>query len=230
MLAKGSMKTSIRISPKSIFKANLILILLLVVANLIFGTRNYGEGWQKEWARFFSLDWEENLPTLIATLSLLCSSLLSISISLISELKRKSRLLWVGLGVIFLALSIDEWEGIHERIEFSGAGSWAYFYLLGSIVFISLYSAFVISLPNRIRNLMVISFVLFMLGSVGMELIALQALRLEANPAIPLYFFFSTVEEALELVAIAIFNYTLIRYFLYFKTVSIQLPTNELLD
>ena len=221
------MKTSITITPKAILSANSIIILLLVIAHLLFGSGTYGTGNTAEWARFFSLDWEENLPTLFSTLSLLIASLLSIAIALISELKRQSRWIWFSIGLIFLGLCIDEWEMIHEGLEFSGTGSWAYLYLIGVAAFILLYSSFVLGLPKRIRDLMIVSFSLFILGSVGMELIALQVLQLEPDPKIPMYFFFSTLEETLEMSGIAIFNYTLLKYFLHYRTVIIDLPVNE---
>ncbi len=111
------MKTSIIITPKAILSANLIIILLLVIAHLLFGSGTYGTGNTAEWARFFSLDWEENLPTLFSAASLLYGSILAISISLIHEIKRKGRLIWASIGVILLALCIDDWEMIHERVD-----------------------------------------------------------------------------------------------------------------
>ncbi|MFL0769396.1 MAG: hypothetical protein AB8B36_05980 [Prochlorococcus sp.] len=222
------MKSSIKVSSKLLLKANFIVILILVIAHLIFGSETYSTTVDpRDWARFFSLDWEENLPTLFSTLSLLIASLLSIAIALISELKRQSRWIWFSIGLIFLGLCIDEWEMIHERLEFSGTGSWAYLYLIGVAAFILLYSSFVLGLPKRIRDLMIVSFSLFILGSVGMELIALQVLQLEPDPKIPMYFFFSTLEETLEMSGIAIFNYTLLKYFLHYRTVIIDLPVNE---
>ena len=236
------MKSSVNISPKAILGANLIIILILVIAHLIFGSGTYGTGKTAEWARFFSLDWEENLPTLFSAASLLYGSILAISISLIQEIRRKGRLIWASIGVVLLALCIDDWEMIHERVDgdiqgfissFSpiplpGIGeSWEFFFLFVLIVALLLYSNFTLNLPKQIRNLIVMSFLMFAVGSVALEIMVHDILGISANPLDPLYFFFCTIEETFELSSVAIFNYALLKHLLSYRSIVISLPTSE---
>ena len=236
------MNSSIEISPKSILTANFVLILLLVIPHLIFGTKTYDSNTNGELARFFSLDWEENLPTLFSVISLLFGSILSISISMIGEIKRKARLIWGSIGLILIALCIDDWLMLHERVDgdlkgfletFSPiplpgiGGSWEFFYALVLVIAVLLYSKFTLNLPRQIRNLIVTAFLMFAIGSVGLEIMVHDILDISADPRDPLYFFFGTIEEMIELSSVAIFNYALLKYLLSYRSIAIRLSANE---
>ena len=217
------MTKAIEINPRSILKANLALILALVILHLLFGSAVYEwKGWRGEWGRFFSLDYEENIPTLYSALSLLLSSILAISISRLRELTQRKKVMWGCLGIIFLALAFDEWQMIHERLEFFGVASWVFLYLPAAALIALIYGAFILKLPKQTRNLIILSFTLFIAGSVGVEMTVFHALKIEPDPKNPVYFALTTLEESLEMIGIAIFNYALIRHILHYRTILIS--------
>ena len=169
----------------------------------------------------FSVDSEQSFPTLFSVLMLqVCSFLLAV-IAYFTKLQ-KGRFLrhWQVLSLIFLYLSFDEALSLHERainpirsILGLGKGFLYYAWVIPAIIliafFLIFYYRFIISLPNKIRTLFLISGSVFLSGSLLMEMISGHF----ANPTTSTNIAFSLIvacEEFLEMLGITIFIYALL--------------------
>ena len=104
----------------------LLIFIAIVIASLSFLARvlftfNYIG---PDLLSFFDVDQEKNLPTWYSSVQLSVAGILCLLIYLFETHSRKStvisRLFWIGLGLIFLFLSLDELAQIHETFDHSG--------------------------------------------------------------------------------------------------------------
>lgn len=213
----------INLSPKEILKINLYLILFLLFANIMGIISKYYFGHDSVYGLvpLFNFNAEKNIPTFYSSFALLFASIL---LSLIA-FKRKNIKLpyisWFVLALIFLFLSFDEISSIHERLtipvrETFGTSGFLYYawiipYGFALVAFIIAYLKFLFELPKRIMILFLISGAIFVSGAIGFEMLGgrQDALYGENNV---LYSVISTCEELLEMLGIAMFIYTLLKY------------------
>lgn len=130
------------------------------------------------------------------------------------------RILWLGLAVIMLLLSIDEIAQVHERVNkaqfvfgvlFDGLPSrpWVIFGLAfaGLVALASI--PLLLALPRRVAGLIVLSGAILVAGAVGLELIAAVledgGASVYSLPVMTLIL----IEETMEMGAIALFNIVL---------------------
>jgi hypothetical protein len=120
-------------------------------------------------------------------------------------------------------LCIDETSQIHEKLIRSLRYRWGlqgYFYNgwiipygIAAIAIFLTYLRFLISLPKKTRNYMLLSGFIFILGSVVMEMISVDiGFAHTRNDKSAAYLITMTLEEMLEMVGIALFIYTLLDY------------------
>lgn len=225
------------LDPRIIFRVLLVWILLLVIANIFvqFIYLNYyiedgiwsNNKWIKNIISLFDFDTEGNIPTFYSSLALFFSSVLLWLIALYNKQNKFSFLPWVGLSLIFVFLSIDEFVELHEYLEpltkqyikLSGVayGYWTIPYVTALFILVLIYARFLFSLPKRILKLCLIAGFIFILGAVGFELIAQRVYFLNGS-ANALYKFLQTCEEFLEMLGVIIFIYALLNY-LNFKII-----------
>jgi hypothetical protein len=167
-------------------------------------------------------DIEANLPSLYSALViLLCASVLAV----IGKSQRQfgNHRHWWGLAVIFAFLGMDEAIGLHEEIgdafetlELISAEGYLYFMWVVpySVILLSIaavYLRFWWRLPSDTRWGFLISALLFLLGAVVLETIS--AAEADANSTDTVYYScLYTVEELLEMVAMAYFLKLLLTY------------------
>ena len=147
--------------------------------------------------------------------------------SCLENIKRKDSLAWKGLSVIFAFLAIDEYKEIHGRLSSyvvnllnniswidvtSGAGQWVYAYSLLLLIFLSIYYSFWLRLSRETRHLLLASFVIFVFGSLGIEFLTFQVLKIWKDSH--LYTLLYTFEELLEMIGIALFNFAVLKHIL----------------
>ena len=144
----------IKLYPRKILNANIFLILFLLCANVLgIVTKQYFDNkYVYCLVTLFDFDYECNIPTLYSSIALIISSALLFLIALNCKKKKSSYIPWLGLSLIFLFLSIDEINSIHEKLtvpfrEMLGASGFLYFtwvipYGLALAVFIIVYSKF----------------------------------------------------------------------------------------
>ncbi len=226
---------NINLSPEDVLKKNICLIMILLAANLIgvilkiFFNHDfiYGLG------PMFNFNTEMNVPTLYSSFALICASILLFIVGYLHKKINLSYIPWFGLSFIFLFLSIDETSSIHERLTtpvketFNTSGllfyAWVIPYGIGLLVFLLIYSKFLLSLPRQTMILFIVSGSIYVAGAIGFELLGGQQAEL-TGPNDLLYSLFYTCEELLEMLGIALFIYTLLTYIVTeFNTMKINI-------
>lgn len=172
--------------------------------------------------RFFSLLEEGNLPTYFSALCLLTAGLLSLLTATADHAQQKAG--WLGLGLGFTYLSIDEAAQIHDAIinyavnsAFGAFETSAFYYgwvvaaMCAVSVFAILYLGFLSRLPRNFAAMLIVSGIVYIGGAVGMEMI-------EAHFKVTGHTFSSwfpgrdLVEELAEMLGIILFIHTVMRY------------------
>jgi hypothetical protein len=213
----------IEIIPRHILFQLLKIIFLLVFANLVgiivkFG---FGHDYANGLIPLFDLDGESNIPSFFSSLELLiCSGLLS-AIAYNRKNIGLNCIMWSGLALIFLFLSIDEIASLHEllvrplrrALNTSGATFFAWvipYGILGIGLALS-YTKFLLELPKHSKRLFILSGVIYVTGVLGFEMIDGIQVSLHGEHNIG-YALLYTCEELLEMVGMAMFIYTLMDY------------------
>jgi hypothetical protein len=214
----------IKIIPAKIYAALLIMISILALANILgllhshFGL--FGERSLEQSINLFNMDREGNIPTLFSSLLIfLCFIIIHLIGKSMKESKQPSYG-WFLMGWIFLFLSLDEGAQIHEllisvvrsRMETTGIFyfAWMIPYLLLLALFVIVFIPFLKRLPGETRNLFILSGAIFIAGAVGMEM--LGGLRAETYGEDIYYGWIATSEETLEMVGMATFCFSLLRF------------------
>lgn len=215
----------IEIYPKQIFNKFLYLILILLFLNIIGIVSMFYFDFDNQYINFLitltNFNSEKNIPTLYSSFALIIVSILLSFIASLHKRLGSSYLPWLGLGIIFLFLSIDEVSGIHERFNapvrelMSVSGflfhAWIIPYGIALTGFVIIYSKFLISLPKKIMILFIVSGATFVTGAIGLEMLGSKHVSLYGKETL-VYSFLYTCEEFLEMLGIVIFIYTLLLY------------------
>ncbi len=156
---------------------------------------------------FFDLDEEESFGTWFSSLLLLAASLISF-VAANSDAHR--RRWWAFLGCGFIVLSIDEIAGFHEFVNtMVEATHWTTFGI-GLVLLVGLaYLPFLLGLPARTRNLLLVAGALYVGGAVGVERATIWH---ETNDMLDTleYNLTTALEEFLEMGGIVLYVYTLL--------------------
>lgn len=172
--------------------------------------------------RAFLLDQEANLPTLFAFGLLVFNSILLALIGARALLaQQRFRFHWALLAALFFLLAFDEAASLHERLNepvraalgTSGGFYFAWVIPVGGIAALLAFSylQFLHALPAPLGRLFVLSGALFVAGALGVEM--LGAAYYEANGKLTMtYQIIATAEETLEMLGLAVFAYTLMRF------------------
>lgn len=176
---------------------------------VIFSTETEEKIW------LLDVDSEESLYTWLSTVLLCFAALLAFVLSFYGH----DVLQWRAIGILFLAMSVDEMLSLHERLsELLGsalATSGPFFFawvipagvlvLLVGVVFLP----FVLRLPRKVSILILFSGFLFILGALGFEMAAGAFLSGEENLTSALetsrYRVLTNIEEGLEGLGVVLF-------------------------
>ena len=186
----------------------------------------YAHPHQFGFERLLALDREQNLASWYSSLILLLGALL---LTLIWSLSRRrgdplSRY-WLGLGVIFFCIAIDESATIHETVvgrllvttlpTVTTSGYRLYPWVLTGGGFVGLvglvYLRFLARLPSVTRWGLSLSGVLYVTGALGMDVLE-ENVESTAGRETLRYGLLVAVEESLEMVGVLILLYVLWRY------------------
>lgn len=197
-------------------------VVLLVLHLLVVSS--YLDGWRFAARDRFFFDHENNLPTFFSTFILL---LAGVQLALIASIKQRQadpfRRQWWGMAVLFVLLAVDEAASLHElliqplRVAFGFTGLlWFGWVLAGAafaLLFAVLHLRFLASLPSRVRWWFLLCGAAYVGGAVGLEMVGGKVF-LAGQPSGELapYMLVMTLEESLEMVAILLFNGTLMNY------------------
>jgi hypothetical protein len=228
----------INLNPKKILYSLFIFIFVLFLLNflVLFIKFYFGYGRLLGLIPLFDFDKEMNIPTLYSCFTLICSSMLLAIISFKQKQLKNPYLSWLFLALIFLFLSVDEMASIHESLTdptsdfFNATGiftfSWVIPYSALVVIFSLVYLRFLIRLPKRIMVLFIISGITFITGAIGFEI--LEAWQLDLFGRNRLQAVFYTCGELLEMIAIALFIYSLLLYIIdEFNGLTINVSINK---
>ncbi|MFK5949852.1 MAG: hypothetical protein QM500_13905 [Methylococcales bacterium] len=213
----------INITPKKTLLRLLGFIVFLLSANLCAIIMKYYYNHDSFFGLvpLFNFDVEQNIPTFYSAIALMLCSILLLIIALTHKKQSAPWLSWAGLAIIFLFLSIDEFASIHEGLidpvrDTLGTSGFLYFawvipYGIALMLFLALYTKFLIRLPQHFAFLFILSGSIFVTGAIGLELIGGNQVESHGINNIT-YSLISTCEEFLEMLGIVIFIYTLLLY------------------
>jgi hypothetical protein len=170
----------------------------------------------------FDLNFEPSIPAWYSASALLVSSGLLFVIG-ISKWQAKDSLFkhWLVLGILFLGLSADEAARFHEMIhivivsQIEVSGIFYFPWVVPALIFVGFvgicYIPFLRKLDRRSAKLFLAAGAIYVMGAVGMEIIA--------GPLAERFGFLSTphvicevIEETLEMLGIVTFIYALLDY------------------
>lgn len=228
----------ITLSPQKIFFFLLLVIFFLAAGHAagLVSEHVYGHPSVYGLVPLFEFGGERNLISTYSAAALLFASLLLAAISRTHRATGGNFKAWLMLSLIFLFLSIDEYVEIHEHLvgpvrETFGATGYLYYawvipYFFGLLAFVASYARFLLHLPRETALLFIISGTVFVLGAVGMELLGGHEHYVHGlgNTLTALVF----IEELLEMLGIALFNFALLRYIAHtFGEVVMTFSTDE---
>lgn len=166
---------------------------------------------------FFSLSYEQNLPTFYTcALLLFCAFLLTLIARAQPQKNAPYRLHWHGLALGFFYIAADELISIHESLGFLKLSGLLYFswVIPASLIVAFLgiaYFRFLLHLPRRTTRIFLIAGAIYILGAVGMELpLGYWTERHGSNNLT--YGIIDWIEETLELIGLSLFAPALIEH------------------
>lgn len=204
----------------------LAFIVALVPVNLVVGYLKWLDYENDEqplaFLRFFDLGEEQNLPAWVATLLLAAAGLSALVASRHADNDRVVRRGFLITGIALFYVSLDEASYLHERasepvrdaLGVGGALYWAW--VVPAIIVVACLALvlwpFLQRLPVEVRNALLLSAVLFVGCSVGIEMLdglAFAANDEEANAVTEIL---TIIEESGEKLAVMLSIDTMLRY------------------
>lgn len=213
----------ITLKPKKIAIILGTIIILLVFASIICTVSKYlGLPNILSVYQLFILDREGNIPTYFTSVVLLLAASLLYFIAIANKKQGEhDYLYWIGLAAVFVFLSIDEFTGLHERLNtpiqarLNTSGQLYYAWAIPGggfvVIMMLIYRRFVFNLPKRIKRMIIIAGLIYVAGAIGVEMIGCYYRGLHEQSDIT-YEFITTCEESMEMIGIMIFVYALMSY------------------
>lgn len=230
-------RKSFHVTPRRIcwFLFTIVAVLLVVNLVIIYFRFVVGNEHLRGFVHGFYFDHEANFPSAYSAAAILFSAVILWKISSLPDEKKARRAnYWKFLAVVFLFIAADEFLSLHEylivpvrsRLENTAFDSgylyfgWLVPYLAITLVLAVLLIRFLLKLPARPRNRLLLAAVLFMGGAVGMEMIggnywAHAGWAIDGSDEVDLtYALIITAEELLEMLGVIVFIYALLDYYL----------------
>ena len=215
---------AVNLYPQKICKLLLAIAIILIVTSILtqtgtFFLNQYSEAGYS--GRLFDLNEESNIPTFYSAFNLaICSILLAFIAYKKQKINSRYTNHWKFLSVFFFLLSVDEIAMIHEllsvlRKPLNASGFFYFTWVIPAglflIIFTVIFSSFIKSLPKKVRNLFILSGIIYVGGAIGIEMISAYHAELHGENNL-IYKMITTVEESLEMMGILVFIYSLLFY------------------
>ena len=199
-----------------------VLFLTLAHCLILFFFLNFDQPELVNVMRWFDLDMERNLPSFYSSGAILaCSFLFSTVAFLERKSTSQSRLYWLGLALVFLFLSLDEYFELHEGLgdlteNYINARGLLYFpwvipYGALTLGFGLVYAKFILGLPKKTARLFILSGVIYLSGAIFLDMLGGREAELHGFFSIT-YCILYTLEEFFEMIAIVLLIYALLAY------------------
>ena len=173
------------------------------------------------WIAWFNVNVEGNIPTLFSSLQLVAAAALLGVIGQCHRQRVQPFALWYALAFIFLFLAIDETAALHENLTVNvrtalGTSGYLHFawvipYGIAVLLMAAVFAKFLFRLPRPTMLHFIMSGTLFLTGALGFEMLGGSYISTPGAQEIT-YSVIYTVEETLEMVGIALFIYSLMKY------------------
>ena len=209
------------IRPRFVFRLLAGIIITLVILSLAGQVSKYflGHGRLLGLVRTFHVDYEPSVPAVFTVLLLMANAIVFAIIATATRRRGGRSLGWFGLALLFVYLAFDEGAELHDlatkplRAAFDFGGIFHFAWVMPALVVVTLigliYVRFIIALPAQTRRWFVISGAMYVGGALGVEMIGgayLDAIVVRNFT----YELIVTVEETLEMVALALLLRTLL--------------------
>jgi hypothetical protein len=224
-------------SPKQAARILGIVIICLVMANVVARASRIVVSGQdmtpgnklsdesstfEDGTKLFDVDFERSIPTWYQTTTLF---LCAIPLALIALAKYRQqdryRYHWAGLAVLFVLLSIDEMNSIHEKagsvlrskLGLTGflRNAWVILAAIFVVVFLVVYLDFIRHLPRHTLYLFVVAGCLYVGGALVFQMVGSYWNDKHGQENL-VYLVQTTIEETLEMTGILVFLFALLRY------------------
>jgi hypothetical protein len=211
---------SLSVTPRLLLRYLLVCFGFLLAMNLltvIFKT--LGHEYVKGFVPLFHFDAEQNIPTVYTVLLFLCASWQCFLAAKVREHRKGT---WKMLGFVFIAIAIDEFAVIHERLitpvrdAFSTSGFFYYAWII-PYFFIVVFLFFILfgwlrDLPKDLRAGLLVSAFTYLSGAFVMEGFTGWYFTNFPGASNLSFYLLTTVEESLEILGITIFIYVVSKY------------------
>lgn len=227
-------RNDIVIHPRTVGRICTVGIAALLALHVFSQVLRFGFGWdyQMGLAEEVYLGAEANIPNWFSTLLLLACGVVLL---VIARGKRTDRYWphWLALGVIFVAMSLDESAALHDLsaplfaglfvplahsvggpflgLEHKPGYAWIFPGVAFCVAVGICYMPFLRDLPRRARRQFVIAGIVYVGGAVGLEALGgwYSGLHGSKNPA---FVALLTCEETMEMIGASLFLYALVDY------------------
>jgi hypothetical protein len=217
---------AVTISPRSVLRVLVIVIAALVALSLatqlmVLAVEDFPL--RRSLVALLYVDLERSLPTLFSTGAMATAASVCAAIAYgRRRLGATDVRYWVGLSVVFAVLAIDEFASLHERsiqplrdlVSIEGGALWYAWVIPGIVVvgaFAVIVTPFLRRLPRSTRRGLLIAGALFVGGAIGVEMLS-ASVASDGSRMEPAYVLIVHVEEALEMLGIAVLMFTLLAY------------------
>jgi len=203
----------IKLSAETVIKWLAIICGLLLTVHIMLTVIHYRFA-ELPWLlrELFDVDEEESVPTWFSSsLLLLTAAVLFLIANLSRQNKDQYAGYWLGLGLGFAFMSIDEIAGFHETLNSVTETSWAVPGLILVLVIGVSYLKFLSSLPAPTAVRFMMSGAIFVGGAIGVELATEPYLYDDALDTLG-YNLWTPVEEGMEMGGVILFLSSLFDY------------------
>ncbi|WP_299701756.1 multidrug transporter [uncultured Pontibacter sp.] len=226
---------SLLISPQKILRWLALIVMVLLVANitgiLLESVFQVDSRATRLIVRYFDFNGEGNIPAFFSSIILLIAGILLLLIHArqthwSGSYNTKH---WLILGVIFMFMAVDENVQLHEHVanyvrpmlgnDLSGMLHWAWVVPYGilTLLVVAYFLGFVLRLPPKTRNLIIISGAIFVTGALGLEFV--EGYLYKRYGLDHLYNrIMYCLEELMEMTGVTLFIYALLDFLAQHRT------------
>lgn len=216
-------------NPFSFVRLLLVCLASIILINLLFVVLYYSQGLNGNVGtglyKLFYVDRERNIPSFFNMILLLICAVLNVYTFLLHKHGHfAGRYYWLLLALAFFFLSFDESVSIHESLTLilpaygiGGTGAftfaWVIPYGIAAIALFVIFFRFLLALPAQTRRGFMIAGAVFVMGAIGIEMIAAGLYETNGGETQTLSFaLLSTLEETLEMTGLILFIHYILQY------------------
>jgi hypothetical protein len=220
--ARDAPVLTFRVQPTQVASLLRYLITCFVLAHIVVKTVALVSGHDYIFGLvpMFDLDAERNLPTLFSALLFVLSGVLSAVLWVAGRARHTPGIMWLVLAGVFVFLGVDEFVGLHERLDrslqsrFHTSGLLTFAWLVPYGVFASVLGLALIPHLKRIRpavrNYLVAAGVIYLVGALGLEMVSGAYYQGQHTKQTFLWVVLTTLEELFEMIGLSLLVYALL--------------------